>query len=192
MRLRERKRPRDSWSLLTSLALSFMSLAACDEIPQQPQKATQIAPSVMRFQSNAQLRSTLKTIQTKCKSRYDNNKEGAAVASSLLGGGLIGSIAFDAAKSGYRNCMKQYDQVASLGHAQGFQADPRAEAAAAAQKRREQQQQAWAKAIANASRTPTTTSASNNNYCDWYCQNGTTRQEALAESMHRAGWAGHD
>lgn len=185
MRRNNRKRLRDSRYLLTSLVVGFMSLAACEEIPQQPQKATPSTTNVMRFQSNAQLRSTLQTIQKKCQSQYDSNKEGAAVASSLFGGGLIGGIAYDAAKSGYKNCMKQYDQVASAGHAQGFKADPRAEAAAAAQKRREQQRQAWAKAIANANRAPAKASTVT---CDLWCQDQRRRaeQDALAENLHRA------
>lgn len=162
------------------MIFGVLSLAACDELPQtqtaQPQQIT-------RFQSNSQLRSTLHSIQQTCKSQYSSNKEGAAIASALFGGGLVGGIAADAAKASYQTCMKRYERVAAAGHAQGYTADPRAEAATAAKKRRRQQAQAWANALSQMGQASPSTNAVS---CDFQCQDQKRRaeQDAMAENLN--------
>lgn len=168
--------------LFAVLIFGALSLAACDELPQTPTEQPQ---QVTRFQSNSQLRSSLNSIQQTCKAQYSSNKEGAAVANALFGGGLIGGIAADAAKASYQSCMKRYERVAATGRAQGYTADPRAEAAAAAEKRRRQQAQAWAQALSQMGQASPSTSSTS---CDGWCQDQKRRaeQDALAENLHHS------
>lgn len=174
--------------------VSAYVLAACEELQEensQPTKEIKSAAGAVRFESNAQLRSTLQGIQRDCNQRYQNNRESAAAANSIFGGGLIGALAHDAARSGFTNCMKQYDRVATIGHSQGYTADPRAEKAAEEKRKREQRQRAWAQAIAKANSAPRRTQSVT---CNLACQDQRriNEQNALAENLHRRGYAGHD